>query len=75
MQVSVGGSTAEVKFKNNLAGTTMHAATVSNGWISGEFALTDWNFGDTMNIDVTIRRASGSGNVGLTLLAFEGRQS
>lgn len=75
MQVSVGGSTAEVKFKNNLAGTVMHSTTVSNGWISGEFTLTDWNFGDTMNIDVTIRRASGSGNVGLTLLAFEGRQS
>jgi hypothetical protein len=75
LQVGVGGSTAEIKFKNNIAGTVMHSTTVGNGWVSGEFALTDWNFGDTMNIDVTIRRASGSGSVGFTLVAFEGRQS
>lgn len=76
MQSIAGGATAEIKFKNLTAGTTLHTATVSTGWVSGVFALdSDWGFGDMMQMDVTIRRASGTGNVGFTLLALEGRQS
>lgn len=76
VQISVGGSTAEVKFKNLLNGETMHSFTTgSSGFHSGDFTLGDYIFGNDHQIDVTIRRASGSGNVGLTLISLAGRQS
>lgn len=76
VQISVGGSTAEVKFKEIGTGTTMHAFTASSsGFYSGDFDFIAYDFGDDYQIDVTLRRASGSGNVGLTLLSLAGRQS
>lgn len=69
-------ATVEVKFKDPGTGVTFHTTTVSNGYFSGDFALpSDWSFGYDIIMDVTIRRASGSGNVGITLLGLYGRQS
>lgn len=74
--VAVGGSTVELKFKDPGLGTTLHAATVGSGWVSGDFAVnTDHDWGTNKNLDLTIRRASGSGNVGITLVSLYGRQS
>lgn len=73
--IFVGGSTMEVKFKNITTGVTMHSETVGDGWQSGEFSIGDYNFGESHQIDVTIRRASGSGAVGITVLTLAGRQS
>jgi hypothetical protein len=76
VNIVVGGSSAEVKFKNLTTGATMHTETVAaSGYITGSFAVGDYDFGDTHQIDITIRRASGSGNVGLTVLTLQGRQS
>lgn len=73
---AVGGSTVELKFKDPGLGTTLHSATVGSGWVSGDFAInTDHDFGTDKNLDLTIRRASGSGNVGISLVSLYGRQS
>lgn len=73
---AVGGATAEIKFKDPGLGTTLHAVTGTDGWISGEFTINaDHTFGDDKNIEVSVRRASGSGNVGFTLVQLSGCQS
>lgn len=72
---SVGTDTVEVKFKNITNGTTMYASTQGSGFLSGVFALGDFDPFDNHQIDVTVRRASGSGTVGFTLLSLTGRQS
>lgn len=72
----VGGATAEIKFENLTTGITMYtSATVTSGYITGDFPIGNYTFGETMQVDVTIRRVGGTGDVGLTLLAVEGRQS
>lgn len=74
--VAVGGSTVEFKFKDPGLGTTLYAQTAGAGYVSGQFAVnSDHPFGEDKNFDLTIRRASGSGNVGITLLSLMGRQS
>lgn len=73
--IQTGGSTMELKFKNLTTGVTMYSATVSGGFVSGDFSVGSYNFGEGHQIDVTIRRASGSNNVGFTLLSLHGRQS
>lgn len=73
--IAVGGSTAEVKFKDISNGLTLYTGTSGGGYISSDFSIGDYTFGDEHQIDITIRRASGSGAVGLTLLACHGRQS
>ena len=73
---TAGVATVELKFKDPGPGTTLHTATVNAGWVSGDFAInTDHPFGEDKNLDLTIRRASGSGNVGITLVQLSGRQS
>jgi hypothetical protein len=74
--IQTGGATAEVKFKNISTGATMYAATQADGFMSGNFVVdANWDFGDWHQIDVTVRRASGTGNVGFTLLQLMGRQT
>lgn len=73
--IQTGGATCEIKFKNLTTGVTMHSFTSSGGFVSGTFSVGDWNFGDVHQIDITGRRASGTGNVGFTLLSLHGRQS
>jgi hypothetical protein len=73
---AVGGATVEYKFKDPGLGTTLHTGTATAGYVSGDFAInTDHPFGEDKNLDLTIRRASGSGNVGITLIQLSGRQS
>lgn len=69
------GVTVQVKFKNAGSGVTYESQTVEDGFIFGTFALTGYSFGEEIQMDVTIRRASGSGNVGFTLISCYGRQS
>lgn len=69
------GATAEVKFKNLTTGATMHATTVGAGFVNNNFSVGSWDFGDWHHMDVTIRRASGTGYVALTLMQLVGRQS
>lgn len=73
--IQTGGATAEVKFKNLTTGLDMHAQTSAGGWIMGDFSIGNWDFGDDHQIDITVRRASGTGNVGFTLGSVFGRQS
>lgn len=69
------GATAEVKFKNLTTGATMHSTTVGEGFFSNSFSVGTWDFSDWHQVDVTIRRASGTGYVALTLVQLVGRQS
>lgn len=75
VHIQTPGATAEVKFKNITTGATMHTTTTSGGFISNSFSLGTWDYGDWHQMDVTIRRASGTGYVALTLVQLVGRQS
>jgi hypothetical protein len=72
--IQTGGSTAEVKVKDVTAGTTLWTGTSSGGYINPTFDIPG-DFGDSHQIDITVRRASGSNNVGITVLSLHGRQS
>lgn len=72
--IQTGGSTAEVKVKDITAGTTLYTGTSSGGYINPTFDIPG-DFGDTHQLDITVRRASGSNAVGITVLTLHGRQS
>lgn len=73
--VATAGATVEVKFKDITTGETLGTKTSGDGFQSMTFNMGTWNFGDAHQFDITIRRAAGSGNVGLTVLSICGRQS
>lgn len=68
-------ATAEIKIKNLTNGVTTTLGTFGSGFQNINFDIGDWNFGEHLQLDVTARRASGSGNVGVTVLSWHGRQS
>lgn len=75
IQINTGGDTAEFKVKDITAGTTLYTQTVSgSGYINPVFTIAG-DFGDAHQLDFTIRRASGTGTVGLTVVTVHGRQS
>lgn len=69
-----GAGTNEYKFKDG-SGTTLFTGTSTGGFVSGDFSLTGFNFGDDYQMDLTIRRSAGAGAVGITLITLAGRQS
>lgn len=69
-----GGGTNEYKFKDG-SGTTLFTGTGTGGFVSGDFSLGAYNFGDDYQMDLTIRRSAGAGAVGITLITLAGRQS
>lgn len=73
--IQTGGSTCNYKVKNVFTGTTLLSGTSSGGYITEDFDCPVDAFGDTVQLDITIRRASGSNNVGITVLSLVGRQS
>ncbi len=74
--VSAPTGTAEVKFYSYPDDTLIYSFTQADGWTDFlDFDLPSWQFGDNVYIRVSIRRASGTGNVGFTLVSFMGRQS
>lgn len=73
--IQTGGSTCNYKVKNVGTGATLLSGTSSGGYITEDFDCPVDNFGDQAQLDVTIRRASGSNNVGITVLGLIGRQS
>lgn len=73
--INTGGDTAEFKVKDVTNGTTLYSQTVSaSGYINPTFVIPG-GFGDTHQLDFTIRRASGTGTVGVTVITVHGRQS
>lgn len=73
--IQTGGSTCNYKVKNVGTGATLLSGTSSGGYITQDFDFPVDAFGDTAQIDITIRRASGSNAVGITVLSLMGRQS
>lgn len=75
--IQTAGATAELKVKDvTTGGTVLYASTQADGWLQGTMSLpSNWTFGSNHQLDITIRRASGSGNVGFTLASFVGRQT
>lgn len=73
--IQTAPATAEIKVKNLTNGTTATLGTFSSGFQTLAFTIGDWDFGDSVQLDVTARRASGTGNVGITVLSWHGRQS
>lgn len=69
-----GGGTNEYKFKDS-GGTTLFTGTSTGGFVSGDFDLTGWTFGNDFQMDLTIRRSAGAGAVGITLISLYGRQT
>lgn len=69
-----GAGTNEYKFKDG-SGTTLFTGTSTGGFVSGDFSLGGFNFGDDFQVDLTIRRSAGAGAVGITLITLAGRQS
>jgi hypothetical protein len=73
--IQTGGSTAEVKVKDITTGATLYTSGgVGGGWLNANFPIS-YSFGEQHQLDITIRRASGSNNVGLTLGEVFGVQS
>lgn len=73
--IQTGGATAEVKFWSYPDNVLLASVTAESGWQLLDFNLTDWEFGNSYYIKVSVRRASGSGNVGFTLVSLMGAQS
>lgn len=73
--VATAGATVEVKVKDLTSGQTLYAGTWPDGFMHADFLAGDYYFGQYKQIDITVRRASGSGNVGFTCLSLMGRQS
>lgn len=73
--VATAGATAEVKLKNLSNGTTVTSITAPDGYVQLSGPVGSYTFGDWNQYDITIRRASGTGNVGFTTVALVGRQS
>lgn len=72
--IQTGGASAEVKVKDLTAGTTLYTGTSTGGYINPTFSIPG-DFGDSHQLDVTVRRSAGSGNVGISVLTLHGRQS
>lgn len=75
--IQTSPATIEVKVKDLTSGSTLAAQTFSgSGYQTMTFALDpDWDYLTNHQFDVTVRRASGTGNVGATVLSWHGRQS
>lgn len=74
--IQTGGASVEVKVKDLTSGETLFTqAYSSSGFQNATFSLGTWNYGADHQFDITIRRSAGSGNVGLTVLSVNGRQS
>lgn len=74
--IQTSPATATVKIKDITSGETLYTSSaVAAGYQHFTFDMGTWTFGDDHQIDVTIARASGTGNVGLTVLSLTGRQS
>lgn len=74
--IQTSPATATVKVKDVTSGETLYTSgALTAGYQHVTFALGTWNFGDDHQFDVTIARASGTGNVGITVLSLTGRQS
>lgn len=69
-------STVEIKFWSYPDDTLLYSRTASDGWQTAmDFDLASFDFGTNYYIKVSIRRASGTGNVGFSLLSLMGAQS
>lgn len=75
IDIVVGGSTVNYKVKNVATGVTLLSGTTSGGYITDDFEIDELNYCANHQLDITIRRASGSGDVGITVLSLTGRQS
>jgi hypothetical protein len=74
--IQTSPATATIKVKDITTGETLYtSAAVAGGYQNFTFNMGTWIFGDNHQIDITIARASGTGNVGLTVLSLTGRQS
>lgn len=73
--IATAGATAEVKFWSYPDNTLLASFTSADGWQFADFNLTGWEFGNNYYIKVSVRRASGSGNVGFSLVSLMGRQT
>ena len=73
--IQTAPATAEVKFWSYPDNILLGSFTSDGGWQLLDFNLTDWEFGNSYYVKVSVRRASGSGNVGFTLVSLIGAQS
>lgn len=74
--IQTSPATATVKVKDLTSGETLYTSSaLSGGYQNVTFSLGTWNYLDTHQLDVTVARASGTGNVGITVLSLMGRQS
>lgn len=73
--IQTGGSTCNYKVKDVGTGATLFSGTSGGGYVTAEFDYPVAAFGDTAQIDITVRRASGTNAVGITVLSLMGRQS
>jgi hypothetical protein len=73
-----GGGSNQVKVKDVTNGVDLFAQTYAGtnyGFINETFAFSSADFGDDIQLDVTIRRTSGAGAVGITVLGLVGVQT
>lgn len=73
--IQTGGSTCNYKVKDVASGATLFSGTSGGGYVTADFDYPIPAFGDTAQIDITVRRASGTNAVGITVLSLIGRQS
>lgn len=67
-----GGATAEVKVWNDQTGALLDSVTAGSGWQIRDAGLDDWDWASSAYIRFSIRRASGAGTVGFTLVSLMG---
>ncbi len=75
MYIRAATATCEVKFWSYPDNTLLHSVTVGDGWTLGDFNLGSWDYGISYYMKVSIRRASGTGSVGITLVSLMGKQN
>lgn len=73
--IGTAGATAEVKFWSYPDNVLLDSITMADGWISRDFNLTGWDYASSYYVKISVRRASGTGNVGYTLVSLMGAQS
>lgn len=74
--IQTGGATCNYKVKEVFSGTTLFSGTSSGGFVGENFDVEGLvDYGNNVYLEITIRRASGSGNVGITVFQLMGRQS
>lgn len=72
--IQTAPATAEIKVKDLTTGQTLYSNTSASGFVNGTFSIPG-DFSQVHQLDITARRASGTGNVGFTVLSLTGRQS